>query len=120
MDTWMILVVAAVVMIAAPIAWLAVGKIQSEALKRGFAVEYALAMKTAGSRSRAEAHQVPRTCLTPVPGRALVGYPAWRGPTPPRMIGNLDWQDAVNAAICQPRPRAGWPKPAPRNPAPKK
>ena len=62
MDTWMIFVVAAVaLMIAAPIAWVAIGRIQSERLKRRFATEYALAMTTAGSRSRAEAELASRT-----------------------------------------------------------
>ncbi len=52
----MIFVVAAVaLMIAAPIASVAVGRIQSETLKRRFATEYAFAMKTSGSRSRADA-----------------------------------------------------------------
>jgi len=62
MQTWMIVVVAAVaLLIAASIAWVVIGKKQSENLKRRFGGEYDLAVKTAGSRSRAEAELASRT-----------------------------------------------------------
>jgi hypothetical protein len=40
----------------------------------------------------------------------LVDDPS-RSATNSRVIGKADWQDVVKAAIYQPRPIAGWPKP---------
>jgi hypothetical protein len=36
------------------------------------------------------------------------------------LIGKGDWQDAVKAAIYQPRPMPGWPKPTAKKRASKK
>lgn len=56
METWMIIVIVGVAfVIALAVAWVAIGKKRSEDLRRRFGTEYDLAVKTTGSRSRAEA-----------------------------------------------------------------
>jgi hypothetical protein len=50
----------------------------------------------------------------------LLADPTSRGPTPARIFGTADWEDAVKAAIYQPRPIAGWPKPTTKKRASKK
>jgi hypothetical protein len=58
----MIVVVSVVVLlIAASVAWVVIGRKRSETLKRRFGAEYDLALKSAGSRSGAEAELASRT-----------------------------------------------------------
>jgi hypothetical protein len=62
MGTWMIVALAGVLLVTAlAITWAVIGRNRSENLKRRFGTEYDLALKTAGSRSRAEAELASRT-----------------------------------------------------------
>ena len=62
METWMIvLIVGALLLLGSGIAWAVVGKKRSAGLRRRFGTEYDHAMKTSGSRRRAEAELASRT-----------------------------------------------------------
>jgi len=62
METWMIVPIVGVsLLIVAAIAWVVIRKKRSEGLRRRFGTEYDRAVKTSGSRRRAEADLASRT-----------------------------------------------------------
>lgn len=62
METWMIvLIVGALLAVGALVAWTVIGSKRSKGLRRRFGTEYDLAVKTSGSRRRAEADLASRT-----------------------------------------------------------
>jgi hypothetical protein len=62
MGTWMIVLIAGVsLLVGAAVVWVVMGKKRSAGLKRRFGTEYDLAVKTSGSRRRAEADLASRT-----------------------------------------------------------
>ena len=62
METWMIVLIVGVsLLIAFAVTWIVIGKKRSAGLRRRFGTEYDHAMKTSGSRRRAEADLASRT-----------------------------------------------------------
>ena len=62
MAPWMIMVIVGIALvIAAAVAWVVIGKKRSEGLRHRFGTEYDLAVKTTGSKARAEVDLASRT-----------------------------------------------------------